>query len=96
MIPLLESKITEQYYLMLSQSSSGQVPFDQDDIRKDMMLIAHDQHCDYYLFCEQLGYITQFQSKEEILEYMIKTSYSNVMFWGYVDKEVKDKLKEWC
>lgn len=97
MLPLLESDIVNQYYLMLSQSISGQVSNSlHDSIMVDINLIAKDNNVNYYLFCEEVGRVSQFESKGEIVEYMIKTSYRNVMFWGYVSQDVKDKLMEWC
>lgn len=95
MIPLIESNIVEQYYNMLSQASSGRVSVCQNKLRTDIALVANDKNVDYYLFCEEVGYVTQFETREEIVDYMIKTNYSNVMFWGFVDQNVKNILKEW-
>ena len=94
-LPVIESNIVEQYYNMLSQASSGLVQVDIEKIKTDIVLIANDKNVDYYLFCEEVGYVTQFETREEIVDYMIKTNYSNVMFWGIVDQNVKNTLKGW-
>ncbi|MEG0359764.1 MAG: hypothetical protein RR598_10915 [Anaerorhabdus sp.] len=95
-LPVLESNIVEQYYNMLSQASSGLFQVDIGKIKTDIALVANDKSVDYYLFCEEVGYVTQFETREEIVDYMIKTNYSNVMFWGLIDQNVKNTLKEWC
>ena len=95
-LPLIESNIVEQYYNMLSQASSGRVSIDIGKIKTDIALVVSDKNVDYYLFCEEVGYVTQFETREEIIDYMIKTNYSNVMFWGFVDQNVKNTLRGWC
>ena len=95
MIHLIKSDLTEQYYLMLSQANSGLVPVSVDNIKTDMQLIVHDTNVNYFLYCEDVNFVTQFETEEEILEYMIKTNYQSVMFWGYLDQKVKDTLKGW-